>query len=1210
MKTSEEIPHRHTNRLIDETSPYLLQHAHNPVDWYPWEPEALDRARRENKLILLSIGYSACHWCHVMERESFEDTGIAGLMNENFINIKVDREERPDLDEIYMTATVAMNRGQGGWPMTLFLTPEMEPVFAGTYFPPTDMYGRPGFPTLLRQVARAWREDPEGLRRRAGEFAERLRQSKSVGPPLAIGESELRSAIEDYADDFDPRYGGFGHAPKFPPAVGIQLLLRLHQRFGDTRALDMATRTLDGMARGGMYDHVGGGFCRYSTDQRWLVPHFEKMLYDNALLAKSYLEGWQATGEELFRRTATEVLDYVLREMTAPEGGFYSSTDAESEGEEGKFFVWTPEQLVEILEDEEAVRRVSAYYDITPTGNWEGVSIPHTPRPLQEVARELRIRPEDLRSSVDAARAKLYAAREKRVKPGLDDKVLTGWNGLMIGAMAEGGRVLRDRRYLQAAERAAEFVLETLSREDGGLLRTYRAGKAHLNAYMEDYAYLAEGLLDLYEAGGRIRWLRETERLLQRALAEFLDEGSGAFYSTAREHEELLMRYRDGGDGATPAPNATAAHTLARLSHHLDRPDMRHAAIRAIKAYGSMISRYPRGFAKSLCVADFLLTGPVELAFVGPRGSRDLESLLTETAKRFLPNRIVGLLDPSQAAGAEELPLLRGKTTVDGKAALYVCRDFACRAPVTEPAEVAEQLSTTSASEGVTTIAVRLPGQATAEGTRRYAIRSDRIGYRPFGFSGLTTSTLGFGGYRVHDHSSEHRAALQEALASGINLIDTSTNYLDGGSERLIGSVLSDRIDAGALKRDEIIVVSKIGYVQGANLMLARDREEAGEPFPEMVKYEEELWHCIHPDFLADQLRRSLDRLELQTLDFCLLHNPEYFLSDAARRGVPLEEARETFYGRLERAFEHLERKVTEGRLSGYGVSSNTVVSPAEDADATSLARMLEAARKTAGDDHHFRVLQLPLNLLEAGAALERNDGPDGRSTVLEVARESSIAVLANRPLNALAGNSLVRLADVPVEETDVSFEEQLGRVADLEMAFRAEIAPKLKAAEGSLDPGDYFRMAERLKEVRRVMPGWAYWSQIEAQINYTIVTIVGALDRQLDGESGVRWSEWRDGYLPELQELMRELRAVASERTLVRNEEITRIIDPFLPEERRRETLSRKALWVVISTSGVTAALNGMRSPDYVEDSARVLDWPDLGDTTPIYEAIRRARL
>ncbi len=342
------------NRLGGETSPYLLQHAHNPVDWYPWGEEALERARDEDRLILLSIGYSSCHWCHVMERESFEDELVAAQMNDSFVNIKVDREERPDIDEIYMMATLAMNRGQGGWPMTVFLTPDLEPVFAGTYFPPTDMHGRPGFPTVLREVARAWREDRDGLSQRAGEFAGQLRQQSAAGPPLAVGEEELRGALEAYRGEFDSRYGGFGSAPKFPPAVGLQLLLRLGRRFEDPEATEMVRKTLDAMARGGIYDHIGGGFARYSTDERWLVPHFEKMLYDNALLIKAYLEGCQVTGEPFFAQVARDTLDYVLREMTAPEGGFFSSTDADSEGLEGKFFVWTPEQLSEVLDQEEA----------------------------------------------------------------------------------------------------------------------------------------------------------------------------------------------------------------------------------------------------------------------------------------------------------------------------------------------------------------------------------------------------------------------------------------------------------------------------------------------------------------------------------------------------------------------------------------------------------------------------------------------------------------------------------------------------------------------------------------------------------------------------------------------------------------------------------------------------------------------------------------
>jgi uncharacterized protein YyaL (SSP411 family) len=688
---------RRGNRLVDETSPYLLQHAHNPVDWYPWGEEALERARREDKPILLSIGYSACHWCHVMERESFEDEEIAALMNEHFINIKVDREERPDIDEIYMAATLALNNGQGGWPMTVFLTPELEPMFAGTYFPPRNRHGMPGFDTILRGVARAWREHRETVRGRARDFTESLRHSFAEAPAGVLGEAELRAALAQYAQAFDDQYGGFGGAPKFPPSVGLSLLLRLHRRFGDPQALEMVRKTLESMAKGGIRDHIGGGFCRYSTDRRWLVPHFEKMLYDNALLARAYLEGFQATGEESFARIAAETLDYVLREMTAPEGGFHSSTDADSEGEEGKFFVWTPDEIARVLEPHEA-RCFNAYYDITPGGNWEGVSIPNAPRPFEDVASQLGLAADDLDTTLAAARGKLYQARQERVKPALDDKILTAWNGLMIGALAEGYRVLGDARYIEAAERAAGFLLAALSREDGGLFRSYRAGEARFNGYLEDYAYLSEGLIDLYEAGGTTRWLREAERLLDRALADFLDEESGAFYSTARDHEALILRYREGGDGATPAANAAAASALARTSYHFDRPELRQTAARAIEAYGAAIARFPRGFAKSLCVVDFLLEPPTEIVLVGRRASADREALRRAVAECFLPNRVQAVVDPDGAIDADGLPLIRDKTLVDGKAALYVCRNYTCAAPITDPGAVAAHLARRPAS--------------------------------------------------------------------------------------------------------------------------------------------------------------------------------------------------------------------------------------------------------------------------------------------------------------------------------------------------------------------------------------------------------------------------------------------------------------------------------------------------------------------------------
>ncbi len=472
------------------------------------------------------------------------------------------------------------------------------------------------------------------------------------------------------------------------------------------------------------------------------------------------------------------------------------------------------------------------------------------------------------------------------------------------------------------------------------------------------------------------------------------------------------------------------------------------------------------------------------------------------------------------------------------------------------------------------------------------------------GNSGLTTSRLGFGGYRVHDRDPQHREALVKALRSGVNLIDTSTNYMDGGSERLVGTTLRQLIDAAETAREEVIIVSKIGYLQGTTLETARELEAHGSPYPELVKYEEGLWHCIHPEFLQDQLRRCLDRLELETVDFILLHNPEYFLDAVARAGDELEEAREEFYRRIGQAFDYLETQVAEGRIAGYGVSSNTVVAPTSKKNSTSLTRMIEAARRAAGENHHFSVLQLPLNLLEAGAAFERKEGANGDKTVLELARDERIAVLANRPLNAFVGGRLLRLADIEPEELEIDFDEQLGRLADLEFTFSSEIAPQLKVAPDSLDPSDYFKLSQRLKDVQPVVTGIAHWSQVESQVSLAVMSVVGALDRSLDGELSDRWIEWRDSYMAELMDLMRELRRQAAEKTKTRSTALAAAVDPLLPEERRHEGLSRKALWILKSTPGVTSVLNGMRTPDYVDDSVAVLGWSELENASAFFEA------
>jgi len=1202
---------RGTNRLIDSTSPYLLQHAHNPVDWHPWGEEALARSRAEDKPILLSIGYSACHWCHVMERESFEDEGIARLMNEHFVPVKVDREERPDLDDIYMAATLAMNQGQGGWPMTVFLTPDQEPFFAGTYFPPTDRYGRPGFRTLLERIADLWQRDRAGLRAQASEVTQFLRENTRSAPGLSVGAEDIRKAVAQLARDFDERWGGFGRAPKFPPSAGLSLLLRAHRRFGDTEAMRMATRTLERMARGGMRDQIGGGFHRYSVDEQWLVPHFEKMLYDNAQLAHAYLEAHQAGGDPFFLEVAEDVLDYVRREMTAPEGGFYSATDADSEGEEGKFFVWTPAEVRGALGDAEAARRFCAAYDITEAGNFEGRSIPNLPRPLDDVAAELGLARPDLDASLRASRARLYEARARRVPPALDDKVLTAWNGLMIGAFAEGFRLTGNPRHLDAAARAAAFLRAHLVSTEGRLLRTWRAGHAHLDAYLEDYAYLAAGLLDLYEAGGDQGHLREAERLAGQILADFAAE-DGGFYSTGRGHEPLIVRHREGHDGATPAANAVAAHTLARLSYHLDRDDLRERAVEAIRAWGKAIARQPRAFATSLAAVDLMLEGPIEVALVGAAGDPGREALRAELARHYLPNRIVALHDPAE--GASDLPLLAGKATVAGRAALYVCRNFACQRPVTETSEVAAALAAGARASGEKPrgglAPSILPGAASPEATAALARRPPlaTTGYTTLGTTGLVCSRLGFGGYRVDDETPAHHQALLDALRGGINLVDTSTNYTEGASERLFGQALSEVARAGQRRREDLIVVSKVGYVQGENLERAQEREAAGRPLPEVVKYGEGIWHCIHPEFLADQLTRSLARLQLETLDVCLLHNPEYFLMDAHERSYgTLDRRRREFYGRLAASFAFLEEEVRAGRIRAYGVSSNTCTRPANDPEATSLTHMLEAAVAGVGAGHHFRVLQLPLNLFEPGAVLERNQGPDLGDTVLDAARAAGVGVLVNRPLNAMVESRLVRLASTAVPERTIELSAQLDTLRTLEAEYRTGVASHLEAGDGGIPPADFFRWSDELGQIAPGIQGLEHWSALESQrVRPRLAQALQALDRHLTGDLGEQWHAWRLRYVPEVQKALDEMRRLAAEKSQVRGARLEAVIDPLLPPERRGETLARKALWVVASTPGVSSVLAGLRDPAYVRDALAVLSWPPLADPTAVYRAVR----
>jgi uncharacterized protein YyaL (SSP411 family) len=685
------------NRLINETSPYLLQHANNPVDWYPWGEEALQRAANEDKPIMLSIGYSACHWCHVMERESFEDEAIAALMNQNFISIKVDREERPDLDAVYMEAVQALT-GRGGWPMTVFLTPQGKPFYGGTYFPPVDRQGMAGFPRILESVSQAYRTNRGEIDRVTNQLTEQMGRTGQLAKGSGLLTDEiLHQAYSQLASNFDYQNGGFGAAPKFPQPMTPEFLLRHYYRTKDGHTLEMVNLTLEKMARGGMYDQIGGGFHRYSTDTYWLVPHFEKMLYDNALLARLYLHAFQLTQRPLYRRITEEILDYVLREMTDPQGGFYSAQDADSEGEEGKFFLWSRSQVVSELGEEEG-SLFADFFDITERGNFEGSNIPNINKKAMTFAQEKGLPLEQLVSAIKRGKAKLLEVRELRVHPLRDDKVLTSWNGMMLRSLAEAGAALNRQDYLEAASDNAAFLLENM-RPEGRLLRTFREGQAKLLGYLEDYAFAADGLLALYEATFELRWLRESVGLADEMIRLFWDEELGGFYDTGIDHESLVVRPRDVFDNAQPCGGSVATEVLLRLAVITGKEEYQTKAAAPLRAIHQLMAQAPGGTGQWLAALDFYLSLPKEIVIVGPRTDSGTQALLDTVFHRYLPNRVVvGVADGVQNLGAAEasfvtaLPLLEQRGLVDGKPTAYVCQNYVCQLPVTEPEALARQL--------------------------------------------------------------------------------------------------------------------------------------------------------------------------------------------------------------------------------------------------------------------------------------------------------------------------------------------------------------------------------------------------------------------------------------------------------------------------------------------------------------------------------------
>jgi len=669
-----------TNRLVGETSPYLLQHADNPVDWYPWSEEALTRAQTEDKPILLSIGYSACHWCHVMAHECFENNEIARLMNENFVNIKVDREERPDLDTVYTEAVQAIT-GSGGWPLTVFLTPTGKPFYGGTYFPPEDRHGLPGLPRVLRTVADAYQH-------RRGEVEQAVKQivtvltpktgSSTSGELLAV--DILEQAYNDLRRDFDRENGGFGTKPKFSQPMTLEFLLRYFHRSQDTDALEMVNLTLEKMAKAGIYDQIGGGFHRYATDNHWLVPHFEKMLYDNALLSQVYLHAYLVSGKQLFRSIAEETVDYVLREMADPHGGFYSTQDADSEGAEGKYYLWTPEEIVELVGEKHS-EAVNRYFSVTSEGNFEGRNILHV------VAD-----PEPERSStIKQAKVSLLERRERRARPGRDEKILASWNGLILASVAEMACALDRHDYLAAAVANGSFLLNSMI-ASGYLKHTYNQGQTKIDGYLQDYALVIDGLLILHQATLRGEWLRQAVRLGEIMIEQFWDEAACTLYDTSQEHQKLFIRPRSTYDGALPSGPSAATIALLKLSRLTDNEHFEHIAVQSLRSVRESMSRYPLGFSNWLCALDFYLSQPKEIAIIGPRNDRGTLELLHTLCTMWLPNKVVAARDPNDPAPVTELKLLENRQMIDNRPTAYVCYRYSCKKPVTDAISLSAQL--------------------------------------------------------------------------------------------------------------------------------------------------------------------------------------------------------------------------------------------------------------------------------------------------------------------------------------------------------------------------------------------------------------------------------------------------------------------------------------------------------------------------------------
>jgi uncharacterized protein len=1149
----------HQNRLAGEASPYLRQHAGNPVDWYPWGEEAFERARREDKPVLLSIGYATCHWCHVMERESFENDATAARMNEHFVSIKVDREERPDIDELYMQATLAIH-GQGGWPMTVFLTPDQKPFFAGTYFPPEPRMGMPSFPQLLSHIADRWRRDRASLLEGAEELTRLLASSAALPLPSSVGREAIRALLTQLQKSFDATHGGFGGAPKFPPHTVLRLLLRLASSSADESVRTMAVSTLDAMARGGIRDHLGGGFARYSTDAQWLVPHFEKMLYDNAQLARLYLEAYQLTRDGRHRRVGVETLEFMIAEMRDASGAFVSAYDADSEGEEGTYYVFTYDEILEVCGPEEGPA-VARYFGATPEGNFEGKNVLHRPEPLEDVAADLGMEKFELVAVAERGRRALHAHRETREPPFLDDKVIASWNGLAIGALVTGFEVLGEARYRDVAIEAADAIFARLF--DGERLRrTYRGdvvGRGE--GVLEDYALLGEASLELFEATAEPRHLDRAVALAGRIRAWFRDGESDGFSSTSSEAEALVARRTDASDGALPSAQGAAARLLLRFAHHLGDHELTDEAVASVRAHGRAIARAPRAYATMLEVTSMILEGPLELVVVGDDASA-LEDALRGV---FVPHRVALRVRP----GDPVRPLSEGRLPVAGEPArLYVCHAGTCSAPVADPRGVEHAIRAAVRRDA----RLRL-GRPGMEGRARKKAAAAFLEARSMregsvvgvGDDAILLARLVPNLSRVPD-AEEMLAMVEASVRVGLNALDLS-GMTHRDALEAAGEAIASVVRRGLVAREALVVMISLGRFSTDEL---RGIEAGVTPIDADEAY------CLHPSALERGLEGAQEALGLALVDLAML---ECMSTSVDRETLAL-------------AFNVLETERAAGRVGRYGVSLEAL-----DGDVTAFAeRCVAAAEEAGGADHGFALFTMPVNLAQGLAEARRVD---------RVLRRASIASCSSSPLE-VRGPRPLRLVDAePPEEPIERTSETLAALARVESDFERELGAVLRFPDGT-QLGRFFDLAPMLETIERDLDDPSTYRGLEAAaVAAPVEERFRVLDRACGGHLREPWIRFKSAYASALDRHLGALRAEMDARQARRVQPLVRALDPFLPMSMVNEPLTIKALHLLLAHQALDLICVPVTDAEELASLTRLFELPAIRDVSGAIDAL-----